>query len=53
MLVVRCPLSLHNVDDLLHEGGIEFSHETVRFWWLRFGPMFAEKIRRRQIVRPY
>ena len=26
-----------NVEDLLHERGIEISHETVRFWWNRFG----------------
>jgi putative transposase len=41
MLYVRCPLSLRNVEDLLHERGIEISHETVRFWWQRFGPMFG------------
>jgi putative transposase len=41
MLYVRFPLSLRNVEDLLHERGIEISHETVRFWSNRFGPMFA------------
>ena len=39
MLYDRFPLSLRNVEDLLHERGIEISHETVRFWWNRFGPM--------------
>jgi putative transposase len=29
MLYVRFPLSLRNVEDLLHERGIEVSHETV------------------------
>lgn len=48
MLYVRYPLSLRNVEDLLHERGIEISHETVRFWWNRFGPMFAAAIRRRR-----
>lgn len=48
MLYVRFPLSLRNVEDLLHERGIEISHETVRFWWNRFGPMFAAEIRRRR-----
>ena len=38
MLYVRFPLSLRNVEDLLHERGIDISHETVRFWWQRFGP---------------
>ena len=48
MLYVRFPLSLRNVEDLLHERGIEVSHETVRFWWHRFGPMFASEIRKRR-----
>jgi putative transposase len=51
MLYVRYPLSLRNVEDLLHERGIEVSHETVRFWWNRFGPMFAAEIRRRRVDR--
>jgi transposase-like protein len=29
MIYVRFPLSLRNVEDLLHERGIEISHETV------------------------
>jgi putative transposase len=29
------------VEDLLHERGIDVSHEAVRFWWHRFGPRFA------------
>ncbi|AML51932.1 IS6 family transposase [Falsihalocynthiibacter arcticus] len=49
MLYVRFPLSLRNVEDLLHERGIDVSHETVRFWWNRFGPMFASEIRRRRV----
>jgi putative transposase len=49
MLYVRFPLSLRNVEDLLHERGIDVSHEAVRFWWHRFGPMFASEIRRRRI----
>jgi len=32
-LGVRFLLSLRNVEDLLHERGVEISHETVRFWW--------------------
>jgi putative transposase len=38
MLYVRYPLSLRNVEDLLHERGIEISHETVWFWWHRVSP---------------
>ena len=51
MLYVRFPLSLRNVEDLLHERGIDISHETVRFWWDRFGPMFAAEIRRKRAGR--
>jgi putative transposase len=51
MLYVRFPLSLRNVEYLLHERGIDVSHETVRFWWNRFGPMFAAEIRRNRINR--
>jgi len=35
----------------LHERGIDVSHETVRFWWNRFGPMFAAEIRRNRANR--
>ena len=49
MLYVRFPLSLRNVEDLLHERGVDVSHETVRFWWHRFGPTFADEIRKRRI----
>ncbi|WP_055664092.1 IS6 family transposase, partial [Jannaschia seosinensis] len=49
MMYVRFPLSLRNVEDLLHERGVDVSHETVRFWWHRFGPMFAGEIRKRRI----
>ncbi len=49
MMYVRFPLSLRNVEDLLHERGIEVSHETVRFWWQRFGPIFAAEIRRKRV----
>jgi len=51
MLYVRFPLSLRNVEDLLHERGIEISHETVRFWWNRFGPLFAAEIRRKRVQK--
>ncbi|WP_055662139.1 IS6 family transposase, partial [Jannaschia seosinensis] len=33
----------------LHEGGVDVSHETVRFWWHRFGPLLAGEIRKRRI----
>ena len=46
MLYVRYPLSLRSVEDLLHKRGIEISHETVRFWWNRFGTLFAAEMRK-------
>jgi len=49
MMYVRFPLSLRNVEDLLHERGIDISHETVRYWWNRFGPLFAREIRKKRI----
>ena len=48
MMYVRFPLSLRNVEDLLHERGVDVSHETIRFWWNRFGPMFASEIARKR-----
>lgn len=51
MLYVRLPLSLRNVEDLPYERGIDVSHETIRFWWNRFGPMFAAEIRRKRVDR--
>ena len=32
MMYVRFPLSLRNVEDLLHERGIDICHESVRVW---------------------
>ena len=49
MMYIRYPLSLRQVEDLLFERGIDICHETVRFWWHRFGPMFADEIRRRRL----
>ena len=49
LMYVKDPLSLRNLDDLLHERGIDTSHETVRFWWNRFGPLFAADIRRQRV----
>ncbi|PRY20073.1 putative transposase [Aliiruegeria haliotis] len=51
MLYVRFPLSLRKSEDLLHERGVDVSHESVRFWWHRFGPMFASEIRQKRAER--
>ena len=49
MMYVRYPLSLRQVEDLLCERGIDICHETVRYWWNRFGPLFAAEIRKRRV----
>lgn len=51
MLYIRFPLSLRNIEDLLHERGIDVSHETVRYWWNRFGQAFATEIRQKRVER--
>src|SRR3954447_2416840 len=51
LLYVKYPLSLRNVEDLLAERGVDISHETVRYWWNRFGPLFAGDIGRQRVSR--
>jgi len=51
LLYVSFPLSLRKVEDLLFERGIDLCHETVRFWWNRFGSIFAADIRRQRVSR--
>ena len=45
MMYVRFLLSLRNVEDLLHERGVNVCRESVRLWVDRFGSIFAGKIR--------
>jgi putative transposase len=49
MMYIRYPLSLRQLEDLLFERGIDICHETARFWWNRFSPMFAVEIRKRRV----
>ncbi len=35
----------------LFERGIAICYETVRYWWNRFGPLFAAEIRKKRIDR--
>ena len=46
MMYVLFLHSLRIVEDLLHKRGNEIWHETVRFWWNSFGPLFAVEIRK-------
>ena len=47
-LYVRFTLSNRDVEDLLAERGLDVSYETVRRWVLKFGPLFAQELRRRR-----
>ena len=47
MMYVRFSLSLRNAEDLLHERDIDICHESIRYWWDRFGPLFAREIRKK------
>ena len=49
MFYVRFPLYLRNFEDLLQERGIDVSNEAIRFWWIRFGPMFVVEIHRKRV----
>jgi len=51
MMYVRFPLSLRNVEDLLHERGIDICHESVRFRWNRFDLKFVSEIHVRRAER--
>jgi putative transposase len=44
----RFPLSYRDVQELLHGRGIQVSHETLREWCIKFGPLFAEDLRHRE-----
>lgn len=47
MYYVRYWLSFRQVEDILHERGIDVCHEIVRFWISRFDLKFARSIRKR------
>ena len=48
--IIRFPLSLRNVEGLLHGRGVDISRETVRCRWHRFGLLFAAEIRKRRVA---
>ena len=47
-LQARLTLSYRGVENLLAERGLDISHETVRSWVLKFGPVIAWRLRRRR-----
>ena len=44
----RFPLSDRDVQELLHQRGIQVSHETLREWCMKVGSFFAEGLRHRE-----
>lgn len=44
----RFTLSLRDIEDLLAERGITVSYETIRQWCPKFGPTYAQALRRKQ-----
>ena len=49
MYYIRYPLSLRQVEDILHERGIDICHETVRYWWNKFGTLLAKDLKKKAI----
>ncbi len=45
-LYLRFTLSYRDVEELLAERGIEVSNETIRRWVLKFGRLYAKRLRR-------
>jgi putative transposase len=46
-LYYRFCLSYRDVEDLLSERGIKVSYETIRRWCTRFGPTYANRLRKK------
>ena len=43
----RFCLSFQDIEDLLAERGITFSYESIRKWWVRFGPSYTRTLKKR------
>ena len=53
MWYVRFPPSFHNVEDLLHDRGIEISHEAAQFWWNFVGPLNKHSAQHKNGTGPF
>ena len=47
-LYARFNLSLREVEEMMLERGVDVSYETIRRWTVKFGPLIAHTLRRRQ-----
>ena len=45
----RFNLSHRDIEDLLAERRISVSHESMRLWCIKFGPVFAKRLRRKGV----
>ena len=43
------PAEFSQVEDILHERGIDICHETIRFWVDQFGAKFAKEILKKRV----
>ena len=48
MYYVRYPLSLRQVEDILHERRINIYHETIRYWLNKLGSVVAKSLKKKQ-----
>ncbi len=51
MYYIRYPLSLRQVEDIIHERGIDIFHEIIRYWWNRFGHNFSREMKKKSGVK--
>ena len=51
-LYFRFPLSFREVEELMLEGGVVVSYETIRRWCAKFGQTYANQLRRRHTALP-
>ena len=44
----RFNLSFRDIEDLLHERGVDVSYEAIRLWCNKFGPEFAQRLKKKR-----
>jgi len=52
MYYIRYPLSLRQVEDILHERVIDICHETIRYWWNKFGSLLSKEMKKKSRYSP-
>ena len=49
-LYYRFNLSHRDIEDLLAERGVTVSREAIRLWCIKFGALYARRLKRRHLV---